>query len=205
MAGFRERSIEDRLGADSLAGQPAEQAFRQYMAGRGYVEGEDFCHYGFDRVSTKKGLVATMHPMVQHGPDFFQLGGHAWECQGFGRNGRVVFKLEKLLALWRYWQEPLANRQVRFFLFDQPNNAYYLVPIQTVMWAVQSERAQKVILDDRKPAFEVPVELFREQLLTDPFAWLKKTREAEEKARAADEAAAAAETAELVRRYGGAS
>lgn len=177
MAGFARLTLEGRLGAHALAGRPAEQAFRRYMGSLGRIEGTHYTHTGHDRVDTSAGLVATMAPEDAHGVDFISLGGHNWEVQGFGRTGEVLLKLEKVEPLTAKRDRLAPGRQVRWFLFDQPNDAAWLMPHETILNALTHPACRHELVDGRKAGVWVPVrQVFGQQLLVDPFAWLKALR-----------------------------
>jgi hypothetical protein len=194
MSAYRGEELDSRISG--MAGDPAEDAFRRYMATKNYREGEHYERSGWDRTDTGTAFLATLPPTERYRPDFVQIGGHWWECQGFGAEGIVRFKKEKLEVLWdHYAQRGEANRQVRFFLYDSSRDRAMVMPIQMVLWAINQPQARydEKLLDGKKAGWEVPLWLLRQRLLTDCFDHLKSVTNAARKERdAVDEQAAAA-------------
>lgn len=176
---FFERELDERIGADSLAGRPAEQAFVRWQAARGRVEGEHFIRLGFDRVSTKSGLVASLDPSQQHMPDYLQVGGHAWEVQGAAGTEWKV-KKEKVDALTRYELQLSGGRNLRWFFYDQGTDSALICSHACLLSVVEQLELLPELLD-HKAGWKVPATAFGNHLVFgDPFAAERVQRKQQE-------------------------
>lgn len=176
---FYEQSLANRVGSDSLAGRPAEDAFVRWQAAKGRLEGEHFIRLGFDRVSTTAGLVASMDPSQQHLPDYIQVGGHAWEVQG-AAEGVWKVKQEKVEALTRYELNLTGGRNLRWFLYNQADDAAVICS-HACLLAVLNRLELVENLLDHKSGWLVPAEAFDPHyVFGDPFAAEKAQRKQQE-------------------------
>ena len=154
---YHELSGEERYGADSIAGDMAEQAVA-HICERDL--NRPVVRFGPARVPTGRAQQTTWHPLVRYAPDFLQFGRFI-ECQGTGGD-YVIFKKEKLEALIT-WN---ALMPVWFGVFDSSRNEVVFMDLAAVLWAVHHTRSEPMLLDQEtkfpKEAWKVPLDLFTE-------------------------------------------
>lgn len=156
-AAFHELSGEERYGANSIAGDPAEQAVAR-------VSEEQFnrpvVRFGPARVDTSRAQQTTWHPLVRYAPDYIQFG-RLIECQGSGGE-YVIFKKEKLEALivWNAWMP------VWFGIYRSDTDEVIFADLASVLWSVQHPEAEPITLDADskypKEAWKVPLPILLE-------------------------------------------
>lgn len=163
-AAFYELSGEERYGADSIAGDPAEQAVAR-------VSEEQFnrpvVRFGPARVDTSRAQQTTWHPLVRYAPDYIQFG-RLIECQGSGGE-YVIFKKEKMEALivWNAWMP------VWFGIYRSDTDEVIFADLASVLWSIHTPQAEPVILDADskfpKDAWKVPLPVILEPLYHNAF------------------------------------
>ena len=203
MSGYRAGDLAGRISG--LAGGPAEAAFQRHMQARGKAEGRDFLRTGYDRTDTDSGILATLPPAERYRPDFIGMGGHWYEVQGYGSEGIIRFKREKLEVLWdHYAQRGESVRQVRFFLYDSATDTAFIMPMQAVLWAIAQpeSRYSDTLLDGRKAGWEVPASLFGRRLVEDACEYAKQLAAKARAESAKADAGAAAATLRTLRAAG---
>jgi hypothetical protein len=168
---YHELDGENRYGAESMAGDLAEEKVRQFMDSIDRPV-QDF---GPKRVPTERAQATTWSDKVRHTPDFLGWGRFI-EAQGC-YSDRILFKVDKLIALEEWAQE----MPVWFALYVQKTDEIILAPLETVMWACADERSQLVLLDagtrGEKYAYEVPIEVLLDVRVADAFAVDRAIRE----------------------------
>jgi hypothetical protein len=151
---YYERSGEDRYGANSIAGDLAEDAVARVCV-------EQFnrpvVRFGPARVDTGRAQQTTWHPLVRHAPDFLQFGRFI-ECQG--TNGEyVIFKKDKLEALIT-WN---ALMPVWFGLYNSTSDEVIFADLACVLWAIHHPDTEPMTLDADtklpKEAWKVPLDV----------------------------------------------
>lgn len=164
---WHKQNVHQRIAG--MAGTLAEGKFEAWMASRGYHLNEKLLRKGHDQVSTRYGIVATLEPWEQKGPDYVQLGGHYWEVMG-GRD-HIKVKRDKLEVLWREYQLRLSERrEVRFYFYFSETDEGIVCDFPCVLWALHDPRARyEERLVDAKDGWVVPVEVFRDRLVVDAF------------------------------------
>ena len=168
---YHELDGESRYGAESMAGDLAEQKVREFMASIDRPVQD----YGPKRVPTERAQATTWTPKIRHTPDFLGWGRFI-EAQGC-YSDNLLFKIDKLAALEEWaWEMP-----VWFGLYVQKTDEVILAPLETVLWACMDERSQVVVLDagtrGEKFAYEVPIEVLLDVRVSDAFAVDRANRE----------------------------
>jgi hypothetical protein len=172
---YMESSLEERI--HGLAGDPAENAFRRYMATEGKLENQHYYRIGYDRTDTSTAFLATLPLVERYRPDFIQIGGHYWEVQGYGHKQTILFKREKIEVQWKHYAgHGQSRRQLRFFLYDSSRDAALVMPVQTVLWALRHADSvyDENAVGEGKAAWTVPADVFRERLVVDALDVAKK-------------------------------
>lgn len=203
MTGYSSDTLTSRI--TGMAGDPAEHAFRAYMASLNRFEGQHYIRTGYDRTDMDTGFLATLPPEERHRPDFIQIGGHWWEVQGYGADNHLKVKRDKLEVLWTHYANcGFGTRQVRFFIYSSATGRCLIMPIQTILWAVQQPEAtySETLLDGRKPGWTVPVDLFDKRLIVDATGYMKQLVKQAEKELAEQDEQAAADTRRAIRAAG---
>jgi hypothetical protein len=161
---FHERKGIDRFGADALAGDLAEEKVAKVMADMN----RPVAPFGPRRVPTERAQQTTWPEVIRFAPDY--LGWNRFiECQGFGRDRRVIFKERKLEALI-YWNGIMP---VWFGIYDAIEDTVTFADLSVVLWAIHHPETTTLELDAgnkaEKMAYSVPIEVLHERQFYNAF------------------------------------
>lgn len=167
---YRDLPSKQRVGAGTLAGQPAEQAAAAVLQ----AEGINVEEWGLRDTSTSRGTAAKMGLLAGKLPDLVADCGIGFghfdravlvECKG-GRSGQggIVLKLADLLkatVIAEFFELPLV-----FALYDSDTRTVHFVTPAAIGWAMRQRGVQLEVLDldvprvPPKPAVVIPFEVF---------------------------------------------
>lgn len=149
---YHERTGLERYGADSIAGDLAEEAVAKVCDEQ---LNRPVVRFGPARTDTGRAQQVTWHQLVRYAPDYLQFGRFI-ECQGTGGE-YVIFKKEKVEALMT-WN---CFMPVWFGIYDISRDEVIFADLASVLWAVQHPDTEPMLLDKDgkfpKEAWRVPL------------------------------------------------
>jgi hypothetical protein len=164
MGAYHQLSGMERYGENALAGDLAEEKVAKVMADMN----RPVVPFGPRRVSTERAQQTTWPEVIRFSPDY--LGWNRFiECQGFGRDRRIIFKERKLDALI-YWNGIMP---VWFGLYDAIEDTVIFADLSSVLWAVHHPETETLELDSgikaEKAAYSVPLSVLLERQYNNAF------------------------------------
>lgn len=164
MTTYHELPGIERYGEDALAGDLAESKVAEVLA----KKNRPVASFGPRRVSTERAQQTTWPELIRFAPDY--LGWNRFiECQGFGRDRRIIFKERKLEALI-FWNGIMP---VWFGLYDAIEDTVTFADLASVLWAVHHPDTEVIQLDAgnkaEKVAYSVPVSVLHLRRFNDAF------------------------------------